>query len=177
MAFGGCRGALVGSNPSAGGPGKVGKQRQLRPDGNPRAAGEISLTPALCQGGCQAPARGPQGLRTQRCPFNHCGCKHIHHASPGTRPSRVQLPTRRPSTTLAVSHQGQGAGPWLVVPHGAAGRPPRHKGLQEQRAPASPLPGRELPVAEAAGAKQLRQHKSTVTAPERLSPGVRKNTS
>lgn len=129
------------------------------------------------KGGCQAPARGPQGLRTQRCPFNHCGCKHIHHASPGTRPSRVQLPTRRPSTTLAVSHQGQGAGPWLVVPHGAAGRPPRHKGLQEQRAPASPLPGRELPVAEAAGAKQLRQHKSTVTAPERLSPGVRKNTS
>lgn len=37
-------------------------------------------------------------------------------------------------------------------------------------APTSALPGREL-QSEAVGAKQLRRHKSTVTAPERLSPG------
>lgn len=161
--FRGCSGAPVG--------------RQHRADGYSRAAGEISPNPALCRGGCQAPARGPQVLCTPRCPFNQVAADASTTPHQAPTPHMVQLPTHRPSTVPATYHQGQGAGLRLVAPHGVAGRLPQHKGLREQRAPASPLPGRELPDAEAAGAKQLRQHKSTVTAPERLSPGVRKNTS
>lgn len=99
-------------------------------------------------------------------------------AHPWQHPWHIQLPPP-PRHRAGRVPAGAGSGTVAVAPRGAAGRVPgtRGCGSSERRAPAPPLPARELPDAEAAGAKQLRQHKSTVTAPERLSPGVRKNTS
>lgn len=111
--------------------------------------------PPQPQGECPALSRAPQCFCIPRC------SKGIHRSPPGTSSS-----PRRPSTALPVSQRGQGAAPTLS----------RLGGLREPRAP-SPGPAaarEEPPDAAASGAKQLRQHKSTVTAPERLSPGVRK---
>lgn len=91
--FRGCSGAPVG--------------RQHRADGYSRAAGEISPNPALCRGGCQAPARGPQVLCTPRCPFNQVAADasttphHTRHpphtwsSSPPTAPALCRPRTTR----------------------------------------------------------------------------------
>lgn len=138
-----------------------------------------------------------QGPGHPKVHFQGCGCECTPHTTRGPALPGGLIPRHSPAPCPPPLHAalglpglaaGTGAGTELVAP-GASSRtgaggtgsplatPARGRRSSERGAAASPLPGREPPQSEAAGAKQLRQHKSTVTAPERLSPGVRKNTS